>query len=83
MAFAGGYESSLATVSAANAEDIMPAVKFEYSGGGPERIPLVQNGTVGCGPTTSNKTRQQQVAFALTTYVRRSSHGDKIPAYAV
>ncbi len=35
------------------------------------RIPLLQNGTVDieCGSTTNNATRQQQVAFALTTYV--------------
>lgn len=35
------------------------------------RIPLVQNGTVDieCGSTTNNQTRQQQVAFGLTTYV--------------
>jgi glutamate/aspartate transport system substrate-binding protein len=35
------------------------------------RIPLVQNGTVDieCGSTTNNRARQEQVAFALTTYV--------------
>ena len=35
------------------------------------RIPLVQNGTVDieCGSTTNNQARQQQVAFALTTFV--------------
>ena len=35
------------------------------------RIPLVVNGTVDleCGSTTNNKARQQQVAFAPTTYV--------------
>ncbi|MCW5319830.1 amino acid ABC transporter substrate-binding protein [Verminephrobacter aporrectodeae subsp. tuberculatae] len=35
------------------------------------RIPLVQNGTVDieCGTTTNNLARQEQVAFALTTYV--------------
>lgn len=35
------------------------------------RIPLVQNGTVDieCGSTTNNKARQQQVSFALTTFV--------------
>lgn len=35
------------------------------------RIPLVQSGTVDieCGSTTNNAARQQQVAFALTTYV--------------
>ena len=34
-------------------------------------MPLVQNGTVdiGCGPATNNLTRQQQVAFAVTTYL--------------
>ncbi|WP_457391662.1 amino acid ABC transporter substrate-binding protein [Roseateles sp. P5_E1] len=35
------------------------------------RTPLLQNGTVDieCGSTTNNAARQQQVAFALTTYV--------------
>jgi glutamate/aspartate transport system substrate-binding protein len=35
------------------------------------RIPLLQNGTIDleCGSTTNNAARQQQVAFALTTYV--------------
>ena len=35
------------------------------------RIPLVQNGTVDleCGTTTNNTARQNDVAFALTTYV--------------
>lgn len=35
------------------------------------RIPLVQNGTVDieCGSTTNNQARQQQVAFAVTTYI--------------
>ena len=35
------------------------------------RVPLVQNGTVDieCGSTTNNAARQQQVAFAVTTYV--------------
>lgn len=35
------------------------------------RIPLVRNGTVDleCGSTTNNAARQQEVAFALTTYV--------------
>ncbi len=35
------------------------------------RIPLLQNGTIDieCGSTTNNATRQQQVAFAVTTYV--------------
>lgn len=35
------------------------------------RTPLLQNGTIDieCGSTTNNAARQQQVAFALTTYV--------------
>jgi glutamate/aspartate transport system substrate-binding protein len=35
------------------------------------RIPLMTNGTIDleCGSTTNNKTRQQQAAFAPTTYV--------------
>lgn len=35
------------------------------------RTPLLQNGTIDieCGSTTNNAVRQQQVAFALTTYV--------------
>lgn len=35
------------------------------------RIPLVKNGTVDleCGSTTNNLARQQDVAFALTTYI--------------
>jgi glutamate/aspartate transport system substrate-binding protein len=35
------------------------------------RVPLVQNGTVDmeCGSTTNNSARQQQVAFAPTTFV--------------
>jgi glutamate/aspartate transport system substrate-binding protein len=35
------------------------------------RTPLLLNGTIDieCGSTTNNATRQQQVAFALTTYV--------------
>ena len=35
------------------------------------RIPLVQNGTVGleCGSTTNNATRAKDVSFAVTTYV--------------
>jgi glutamate/aspartate transport system substrate-binding protein len=35
------------------------------------RMPLLKNGTIDieCGSTTNNATRQQQVAFALTTYV--------------
>ena len=35
------------------------------------RVPLLQNGTVDieCGSTTNNAARQQQVAFANTTYI--------------
>jgi len=61
--------------------DIMPTVKFEYSVlTAQNTMPLVQNGTVdiGCGPTTNNKTRQQQVAFALTTYVSQVRMATKV-----
>ena len=62
-------------------KDIMPTVKFEYSVlTAQNTMPLVQNGTVdiGCGPTTNNKTRQQQVAFALTTYVSQVRMATKV-----
>ena len=62
-------------------KDIMPSVKLEYSVlTAQNTIPLVQNGTVdiGCGPTTNNKTRQQQVAFALTTYVSQVRMATKV-----
>jgi glutamate/aspartate transport system substrate-binding protein len=50
----------------------MPSLTTEYTlVTSQNRIPLVTNGTVDleCGSTTNNKTRQQQVAFAPTTYV--------------
>ncbi|MET3495342.1 amino acid ABC transporter substrate-binding protein [Variovorax boronicumulans] len=53
-------------------KDIAPNAKLEYMAVTAQNtIPLVQNGTldIGCGPTTNNTARQQQVAFALTTYV--------------
>jgi glutamate/aspartate transport system substrate-binding protein len=53
-------------------QDIAPQAKLEYMAVTAQNtIPLVQNGTldIGCGPTTNNTARQQQVAFALTTYV--------------
>lgn len=53
-------------------KDIAPQAKLEYMAVTAQNtIPLVQNGTldIGCGPTTNNTARQQQVAFALTTYV--------------
>lgn len=62
-------------------KDIMPTVKLEYSVlTAQNTIPLVQNGTVdiGCGPTTNNKIRQQQVAFALTTYVSEVRMATKV-----
>ena len=62
-------------------KDIMPSVKLEYSVlTAQNTIPLVQNGTVdiGCGPTTNNKVRQQQVAFALTTYVSQVRMATKV-----
>ncbi|HEX6361986.1 MAG TPA: amino acid ABC transporter substrate-binding protein, partial [Albitalea sp.] len=59
-------------VDAIKGELKMPDLKTEYTlVTSQNRIPLVTNGTVDleCGSTTNNKTRQQQVAFAPTTYV--------------
>jgi glutamate/aspartate transport system substrate-binding protein len=59
-------------VDAIKSELKMPSLKTEYTlVTSQNRIPLVTNGTVDleCGSTTNNKTRQQQVAFAPTTYV--------------
>lgn len=52
--------------------ELAPQAKLEYFAMTPQNtMPLVQNGTVdiGCGPATNNLTRQQQVAFAVTTYI--------------
>lgn len=52
--------------------EIAPDAKLEYMAVTAQNtLPLVQNGTLdmGCGPTTNNTARQQQVAFAVTTYV--------------
>jgi glutamate/aspartate transport system substrate-binding protein len=59
-------------VEAIKSELKMPNLTTEYTlVTSQNRIPLVTNGTVDleCGSTTNNKTRQQQVAFAPTTYV--------------
>jgi glutamate/aspartate transport system substrate-binding protein len=53
-------------------KEIVPNAKLEYMAVTAQNtLPLVQNGTldIGCGPTTNNTARQQQVAFAVTTYV--------------
>ncbi|BEP92849.1 amino acid ABC transporter substrate-binding protein [Acidovorax sp. A79] len=53
-------------------KEIVPDAKLEYMAVTAQNtMPLVQNGTldIGCGPTTNNLARQQQVAFAVTTYV--------------
>ena len=53
-------------------KEIAPNAKLEYMAVTAQNtLPLVQNGTldIGCGPTTNNTARQQQVAFAVTTYV--------------
>jgi len=50
----------------------MPKLDIQYQTvSSANRIPLLQNGTIDieCGSTTNNTTRQQQVAFAITTYV--------------
>jgi glutamate/aspartate transport system substrate-binding protein len=59
-------------VEAVKANLKMPTLATEYTlVTSQNRIPLVTNGTVDleCGSTTNNATRQQQVAFAPTTYV--------------
>jgi glutamate/aspartate transport system substrate-binding protein len=51
---------------------LAPQAKLEYFAMTPQNtMPLVQNGSVdiGCGPATNTLVRQQQVAFAVTTYV--------------
>ncbi|MFD1892737.1 transporter substrate-binding domain-containing protein [Ottowia beijingensis] len=51
---------------------LVPQARLEYFAMTPQNtMPLVQNGTVdiGCGPATNNLTRQQQLAFAVTTYL--------------
>ena len=53
-------------------KEVAPAAKLEYMAVTAQNtMALVSNGTVdiGCGPTTNNTARQQQVAFAVTTYV--------------
>lgn len=50
----------------------LPKLDIQYQAvSSANRMPLLQNGTIDieCGSTTNNATRQQQVAFALTTYV--------------
>lgn len=54
-------------------KEIVPQAKLEYMAVTAQNtLPLVQNGTldIGCGPTTNNTARQQQVAFAVTTYAK-------------
>jgi len=62
-------------------KDIAPQAKLEYMAVTAQNtIPLVQNGTldIGCGPPTNNTARQQQVAFALTTYVSEVRMATKV-----
>lgn len=62
-------------------KDIAPDARLEYMAVTAQNtIPLVQNGTldIGCGPTTNNLARQQQVAFALTTYVSEVRMATKV-----
>ena len=59
-------------VDAIKADLKMPKLVTEYTlVTSQNRLPLVTNGTVDleCGSTTNNNARQQQVAFAPTTYV--------------
>ncbi|WP_367068662.1 amino acid ABC transporter substrate-binding protein [Oryzisolibacter sp. LB2S] len=53
-------------------KEIVPTARLEYIAiTAQSTMPLVSNGTVdiGCGPTTNNLARQQQVSFAVTSYV--------------
>lgn len=53
-------------------QEIVPTARMEYMAiTAQSTLPLVSNGTVdiGCVPTTNNLARQQQVAFAVTSYV--------------
>jgi len=62
-------------------KEIVPNAKLDYMAVTAQNtIPLVQNGTldIGCGPTTNNLARQQQVAFALTTYVSEVRMATKV-----
>ena len=50
----------------------LPKLDIQYQAvSSANRMPLLQNGTIDieCGSTTNNASRQQQVGFALTTYV--------------
>ncbi len=53
-------------------QEVVPSARMEYMAiTAQSTLPLVSNGTVdiGCGPTTNNLARQQQVSFAVTSYV--------------
>ena len=76
MAYALGANSNFTGYHVELCERIIrtlaPQAKLEYFAMTPQNtMPLVQNGTVdiGCGPATNNLTRQQQVSFAVTTYL--------------
>ena len=61
--------------------EIAPEARREYKAlTAQNTLSLVQNGTVdiGCGPTTNNLARQQQVAFALTSYVSQVRMATKV-----
>ena len=61
-------------------KEIAPTAKLEYMAiTAQSTMPLVSNGTVdiGCGPTTNNLARQQQVAFAVTSYVSEVRMADR------
>jgi glutamate/aspartate transport system substrate-binding protein len=76
MAYALGANSNFTGYHVELCERIIrkltPQAKLEYFAMTPQNtMVLVQNGTVdiGCGPATNNLTRQQQVAFGMTTYL--------------
>lgn len=76
MAYALGANTNFTGYHVELCEQVLrklaPQARLEYFAMTPQNtMPLVQNGTVdiGCGPATNNLTRQQQVAFAVTTYL--------------
>jgi glutamate/aspartate transport system substrate-binding protein len=70
----------LLVVDALKKELNMPSLKVQYvQVTGTSRIPLTANGTVDmeCGTTTNTAERQQQVAFAYTTFLSAARYAYK------
>jgi glutamate/aspartate transport system substrate-binding protein len=77
-----GYSIDLCAkiVDAIKADLKMPALKVNLQPvTGATRIPLLANGTIDieCGSTTNNASRQQQVAYTMTSFVTANRFGSK------